>query len=71
MGGLDEDEAGGDEEMNTKFKLHFCDDFGSPYSFMDLFIVEVGCRLVSDGVFEMRKIEVLEMMRETDPERLK
>jgi hypothetical protein len=38
---------------------------------MNLLVVKVGCRLVSDGVFEMRKIEVLEMMRETDPEKLK
>jgi hypothetical protein len=38
---------------------------------MDLLVVKVRCRLVSDGVFEMRKIEVLEMMRETDPEKLK
>jgi hypothetical protein len=38
---------------------------------MDLFVVEVGCRLVSDGVFEMRKVEVLEMMRETEPQGLK
>jgi hypothetical protein len=36
-----------------------------------LLVVKVGCRLVSDGVFEMRTIEVLEMTRETDPERLK
>jgi hypothetical protein len=38
---------------------------------MDLLVVKVGCRLVSDGVFEMRKLEVLELMRETDPEGLK
>jgi hypothetical protein len=30
VGDMDENEAGGDEEGNTKFVLHFCDDFGSP-----------------------------------------
>jgi hypothetical protein len=30
VGDMDEDEAGGDEESNTKFELRFCDDFGSP-----------------------------------------
>jgi hypothetical protein len=30
VGGMDEDEADGEEERNTKFELHFCADFGSP-----------------------------------------
>jgi hypothetical protein len=30
VGHMDEDEAGDDEERNTKFELHFCADFDNP-----------------------------------------